>query len=234
MIMSYSIKDLNKLVESNDFGEFRDKNNRFINLWEKIYSRRKDLWLTQKELWELAWIPQNKISQLESGSYWEPWFDIIWKLSKWLDISFDYLFNDSIARKTVEIYNLVLSKLESVPDIMQYMKIPFFIDLEMVKNIWKQVTNFEYIRWDYWPFDKKVYDYQKLFSFQYEHRIEDLKYVYLSDEEKNIIDSVLLEIPKEDWEKLKLLSYEIWPLKKLWVKLWDSKYMWKILELEKE
>ncbi len=232
--MSYSIKGLNKLVKSEDFREFRDKNNRFINLWEKIYSRRKDLWLTQKELWNLAWIPQNKISQLESGSYWEPWFDIIWKLSKWLNISFDYLFNDSITRRTVEIYNLVLSKLEKVPDIMQYMKIPFFIDLEMVKNTWKQLTNFEYIRWDYWPFDKKVYDYQKLFSFQYERWINDLKYIYLSSEEKKIIYSVLLEIPKEDWEKLKHLSYEIWPLKKLWVNLWDNKYMWKRLELERD
>jgi len=230
--MSYSIKDLNNLIQSNNFQEFRDKNNRFINLWEKIYSRRKDLWLTQKELWFLAWIPQNKISKLEWGSYWDPWFEIIWKLSKWLNISFDYLFNDSITRKTVEIYNLVLSKLESIPDIMQYMKIPFFIDLEMVKNLWKQVTNFEYIRWDYGPFDKKVYDYQKLFSFQYEHWIENLKYIYLSDEEKKIIENVLLDIPKEDWEQLKLLSYKIWPLKKLWVRLWDKKHMWNILELK--
>jgi len=64
--MSYSIKDLNNLVNSDEFKTFQIEDNRRIKLGEKIYGRRKDLALTQSELAESAGIPQNKISQLES------------------------------------------------------------------------------------------------------------------------------------------------------------------------
>ena len=163
--MSFTIKDLQNLTNSKEFAEYKDKYQRYIILWEKIYARRKDLWLTQSKLWELSWIPQNKISELESWTYWEAWIEMIVKLSKALNISFEYLFYENITRKTVELYNYILSKLENVPDIMQFMKLPYFIDLELIKNNFKQATNFEYIRWNYWPFDKKVYVYQSLFSF---------------------------------------------------------------------
>ena len=223
--MSYNIKDLQKLVKSKEFKDYQIENARFINLWEKIYWRRKDLWLTQAELWELSQIPQNKISELESWTYWEPWFDFLSKLSKWLNISFEYLYYDSITRKTVELYNYIFSNIKNIPDIMQFMKIPYFIDLEFIKNNGKQITNFEYIRWNYWPFDKKVYDYQKLFSFDNERWIKDIKPIYLSLAEIKIIDIVLSNIPKDNWQLLKELSYKTWPMKKLWVCLWDNKCM---------
>ena len=229
--MSFTIKDLKNLVNSKEFTKHNEQYTRYINLWEKIYTRRKDLWLTQKQLWDLSKIPQNKISELESGTYWEPWFMIIWKLSKGLKIPFDYLYTDNISRKTVELYNYIFSKLNKIADRMQYMKIPYFIDIASVKKQWIQISNFEYMRWHYWPFDKKVYDYEKLFAVVYEEWITDMKYIYLTDEDKQIIDNVLLQLPKEDWEKLKILSYETEPMKKLWVSIWDWKYMGEILEL---
>jgi len=229
--MSFTNNDLSKLIKSKEYSEYKKENYRYLKLWEKIYTRRKDLWLTQKQLWDLSEIPQNKISELENGTYWEPWFTMLWKLMRGLNISYDYLSSENINRKTVELYNYIFSKLDKFPDVMQYMKIPYFIDIASVKKQWIQISNFEYIRWNYWPFDKKVYDYEKLFSVVYEEWISDMKYIYLTDDDKQIIDSVLLEIPKEDWEKLKKLSYQTEPMKKLWVKIWDLKHMWEVLEL---
>ncbi len=229
--MNYSIKDLKSLINSPDFTKQQLDFNRLINLWEKIYTRRKDLWLTQKELWKLSNIPQNKISQLESGTYGDAWLELLLRLANALNIQIEYLLYDSISRKTVELYNYLLSKLKNTPDIMQFMKIPYFVDINATKIFHKQISNYQYIRYHFGPFDKKVYDYQKLFSIENEKWIKDITYIYLSDEEREMIDKTLSEIPKENWEKLKKLSYKSEPMKKLGVSIWDWKCMWEILKL---
>lgn len=109
--MSYSIKDLKHLVNSDEFKTFKAEDNRLISLGEKIYGRRKDLALTQSELAELANIPQNKISQLESGTYGEPGRDILERLSSALEIDLNYFLLDSIDRKTFEVYNYILPRI---------------------------------------------------------------------------------------------------------------------------
>ena len=229
--MSFTIKDLQKLTSSKKYKEFSKNHNILLNLWEKIYSRRKDLWLTQAELWKKTWIPQSKISLLESWNYWEPGREIIEKLANVLQIEIEY-FNDSISRKTVEFYNYILFRIKKSLNIMQFMKIPYFVDLWFIENRKEQLTNFLYIRWHYWPFDKKVYDYKKLFSFENELWIKDMKFIYLSSSDQKIIENILQNIPILDWEKLKKLSYETWPMKKLWVSYLENKHMWELLILK--
>ena len=229
--MSFTPNDLRKLINSDKYKEFSKKHSKLIFLWEKIYTRRKDLWLTQSELAIKSNIPQNKISDLEHSSYWEPKIELLTRLSNALEISVDYLLSENITRKTVELYNYVFSKINKTPDIMQYMKIPYFLDLENIKENWMQLSNFNYKRWHFWPFDKKVYDYQKLFSDYIDNKITDLKYIYLTQEDQNLIDKVLEKLPVKNWAKLKKLSYESEPMKKLWVCLWDDKCMGEMLEL---
>ncbi len=223
--MSFSINDLKQLKNSKEYKDYKEKNYRLLLLWEKIYTRRKDLWLTQADLRLIARIPQNKISDLEHANYWEPKFELLTRLAKALEVPVEYLQLDSIDRKTVELYNYIFSKLKNFPDIMQSMKIPYFIDLEFLKNFWKKLTNFQYVRWHYWPFDKKVYDYQKLFSNYHNNRLDNLKYIYLTEKDRKFIDSVLEKLPIDDWEMLKKLSYETEPMKKLGVCLGDNKCM---------
>lgn len=227
--MSFSINDLNNLKISDEYKNYKENNYRFLLLWEKIYSRRKDLWLTQNELRKLARIPQNKISELEKWIYWEPKYELLTRLSNALNMPIEYFLLDSINRKTVELYNYIFSKLKWVPNIMQYMKLPFFIDFEKYKEIWKKISNLEYIRWHYWPFDQKVYDYQKLFSVNFELWFDNLTYVYLTEEERLFIDKILNKLPINDWDKLKKLSYETEIMQKLWVTLWDNKKMGEFL-----
>jgi len=109
--MSYSIKDLKNLVNSDEFKTFQESDNRLIRLGEKIYGRRKDLSFTQSELAEKADIPQNKISQLESGTYGEPGRDILERLAHALEIDLNYFLLDSIDRKTFEVYNYILPRI---------------------------------------------------------------------------------------------------------------------------
>ena len=109
--MTYSIKDLKDLINSDEFKTSYESEVRLIKLGEKIYGRRKDLALTQSELAEVATIPQNKISQLESGTYGEPGRDILERLSISLDIDINYFLLDSIDRKTFEVYNYILPRI---------------------------------------------------------------------------------------------------------------------------
>ncbi|PZM82210.1 hypothetical protein DLH72_04320 [Candidatus Gracilibacteria bacterium] len=229
--MSFTIKDLQKLASSEKYKEFSKNHHILLNLGEKIYSRRKDLGLTQAELGKKSGIPQNKISLLESGNYGEPGREIIEKLSTALQIEIDY-FNDSISRKTVELYNYILSKSKKSLGIMQFMKIPYFVDLGFIENKREQLTNFSYIRWNYGPFDKKVYDYQKLFSFENELGIKDIKFIYLSIEDQKLTENILQNIPILNGEKLKKLSYETYPMKNLGVSYGDNKHMGELLILK--
>lgn len=226
--MKQQLNNLRNLLKSDKFKEYQKENEKFIILWEKIYWRRKDLWLTQAKLSKLSSIPQNKISQLESWTYWEPWYEIIERLADSLQIDIDYLLSKDITRKTFEVYQYIISKIQSDLDIMQFMKIPYFIDLSYFENFKKILTNFVYIRYNYWPFDKKVYSYQKIFSWK-ETGFKDFIFTYLQEEDFKIIDWVLKNYPIDNWEKLKKISYETTPMKKLKATLWWKENMWVIL-----
>lgn len=90
--------------------------------------------------------------------------DILMRLSSSLDIDDSYLFSDDINRKTFEMFNYFLPKIKfDYVGRLQLIKIPYFIDLEIFAKYSRCLTNFEYIRYTYGPFDKKVYSYEKLF-----------------------------------------------------------------------
>lgn len=183
-----------------------------ILLGEKIYGRRKDLGLTQRELAIALGSSQRIVSELEHGTYapsngiGENLYD---RLADVLKIDRDYLFSDKIDRTTFELFSYLQSKLSKQWDIMQFMKIPYFIDLDCVKSLGTQLTNFKYIRYTYGPFDKNIYKYWDLFGYS---KIENITYSYINDY-LEIIDNILSKLPIDDGTKLKALSYETEPLK---------------------
>ena len=231
--MSFTQNNLKELLNSEEYKREGKIISKLLFLWEKIYTRRKDLGFTQSELAKKAQIPQNKISDLEHWSYWEPKLELLTRLSNALEISVDYLLSDNITRRTVELYNYIFSQIKKTPDIMQYMKIPYFVDLKYIKKHWIQLSNFSYKRWHYWPFDKKVYDYQKLFSDYCDSRITNLKYIYLTQEDQDFVDTVLADLPVRNSVKLKKLSYETEPMQKV-ENLWDKLNLIVILEKEEK
>lgn len=184
-----------------------------ILLAEKIFGRRKDLGITQTELAKRADSTQRIICQLENAEYspttgiGEELYD---KLAKALEIDRDYLLSDKIDRKTFELFSYIGKKLDWNWDIMQFMKLPYFIDLTAADKLGFQISNFSYVRYEYGPFDKKVYAYRVLF----ENKKFDVQFSYIQDF-LNVIEETIKSLPANNGEKLKKLAYETEPMKKL-------------------
>ncbi|PCI25109.1 hypothetical protein COB57_02740 [Candidatus Peregrinibacteria bacterium] len=189
------------------------RHKKMLILAEKIYGRRKDLNLSQSDLAKKAGTTQRIISELEHSFYavkqglTEEMYD---KLAEALEIDRDYLFSDKIDRKTFELFAYLESKVKKKLDVMQLMKLPYFIDLHFIKELGFQISNFTYIRYTFGPFDKKVYAYESLFT----DTITKIHYSYIKDF-FSIIDSALEELPINNGDKLKKESYNTYPMKNI-------------------
>lgn len=180
---------------------------------EKIYGRRKDLGLSQGELATNANSTQRIVSQLENAAYTPSTGigeDLYDKLSAALHIDRDYLFSEKIDRRTFELFAYIGKKLNWKWDIMQFMKLPYFIDLKSTEVFGFQISNLAYIRYEYGPFDKKIYSYRALF----EDKKYDVEFSYIKDF-LNVIDDTLASLPIKDGDKLKKQSYQTAPMKRL-------------------
>lgn len=208
--LSDRLRELNK---SKEFQDRAQHYRRMMLLGEKIYGRRKDLDLSQSELARLSETTQRIISELEGGIYapsngiGEDLYD---RLASALEIDRDYLFSDKIDRRTFELFSYLYQKTQGDLDIMQFMKLPYFVDLHSVNELGFQVSNLSYIRWEYGPFDRNIYTYRALF----ESRPKDIKFLYIADFLENI-DKTLESLPVDNGEKLKKLSYDTPPMKKI-------------------
>jgi len=203
---------LEKLRKTKSFQEKSAHYGRMIILAEKIYGRRKDLGMSQEEVAAKSGTTQRIFSELENGYYASSngiGEDLYDRLGKALQIDRDYLFSEKIDRSTFELYAYLYQKAKKDLDIMQFMKLPYFVDLNAVKDLGFQITNLEYIRWEYGPFDKKIYTYRSLF----EGKKPVVKFTYIGDFLPNI-DKTLQALPINNGEKLKELSYETAPMKK--------------------
>ena len=203
---------LRELRKSKSFQEKSAHYGRMIILGAKIYGRRKDLGMSQDELASKSGTTQRIVSELENGNYASSsgiGEDLYDRLGKALQIDRDYLFSEKIDRRTFELYAYLYQKAKKDLDIMQFMKLPYFVDLNAVKELGFQITNLEYIRWEYGPFDKKIYAYRSLF----EGKKPVVKFTYIGDFLPNI-DKTLQSLPIDNGEKLKELSYETAPMKK--------------------
>ena len=184
-----------------------------ILLAEKIFGRRKDLGISQTELAAKAGSTQRIISELENAAYapshgiGEELYD---KLASGLEIDRDYLFSDKIDRRTFELFAYIGKALNWKWDIMQFMKLPYFIDLNATNSLGFQISNLSYVRYGYGPFDKKIYSYRALF----EDKKYNVEFSYIKDF-MNVIDSTLKSLPITDGEKLKKASYKTEPMKRL-------------------
>src|SRR3989338_4033243 len=153
---------LSKFIQSNEYQTKSSHHKRMILLAEKIFGRRKDLGISQSELATKIDSTQRIISQLENASYapsqgiGEELYD---KLASGLEIDRDYLFSDKIDRRTFELFAYIGKTLNWKWDIMQFMKLPYFVDLHAMNSLGFQISNLSYIRYGYGPFDKKIYCY---------------------------------------------------------------------------
>ena len=208
---------LSKFIHSDEYQIKASHHKRMILLAEKILGRRKDFGLSQTELAAKAGSTQRIISELENADYapsqgiGEELYD---KLASALEIDRDYLFSDKIDRRTFELFAYIGKMLNWKWDIMQFMKLPYFVDIHAAKKLGFLLTNFQYVRYDYGPFDKNIYAYRALF----ENKKFEVHFSYIQDFLPEI-EETLSSLPIHNGEKLKKLSYETEPMKKLKAKL---------------
>lgn len=122
--------------------------------------------------------------------------------------------------------------------ITSLMKLSYLIDLVNVGKRNKKISNFEYIRYKYGPFDYKIYDYVKdllkeniiiqdtnlsfpedYFVYEFNEENDGFSFELLKDEEKETIKEVLNSLVGLGARALTEIAYKTKPMIKLKAKL---------------
>jgi uncharacterized phage-associated protein len=130
------------------------------------------------------------------------------------------------------------------------MKLSYIIDLVSIQKTGNPISNFEYLRYKYGPFDNKIYDY--LAELRLNNVVNDdvaysqtgdeyviynfnenneFKFDKLSEEEKDIALEVIEELKGYGAKALVELAYKTKPMKKLGAKTNNEKGLNEKLDL---
>jgi len=149
---------------------------------------------------------------------------------------------------------LILYLLKNNPrsSITSLMKLAYLADLIAVKRIKHQITDFEYKRHNFGPFDKRIYSFVEdlvegevikaesdygltgeefsVYSINPEKE-EDIVFDNLKDEEKNILDELIASVRGYGAKMLTELAYKTKPMKKLKATIGGSEHLGELLKL---
>lgn len=151
--------------------------------------------------------------------------------------------------KTKQLLTYIIKNRSNV-SITELMKLSYIIDLVSINKKQNKVFDFKYIRFNYGPFDKKIYDYIKYLVdndivlegskmastgdefvvFRINNKA-DVSFSKISKEEKNTIDEVLEALEGHGAKALTDLAYSTKPMKKLGAKINNSRGLNSVLDL---
>lgn len=154
--------------------------------------------------------------------------------------------------KALQILSYIISKHPNV-SVTSLMKLSYLIDLVAIKKGNNKISNFRYIRYNYGPFDKKIYKYledlgkenvlkeganisstgDEFVTYNIDKRY-NISFEKISDKEKEIIDEVLESLEGYGTKALTELTYRTKPMKKIGATLENKKGLNKILDLNAE
>ncbi len=200
-----------------------------LRIWNNIAHIRKYRWLSQTELAKKAWTTQRIISQIESWDY-NPSLDLLWRIADALEIEISLLTKRWINWKLLEIFDYILQKIWKT-DILKAMKLAYFLDLKTKRAV---DTWLKYIRWNWGPFDKNIYQLSEVFEnndYELKNNKPFKHYFLLEKKDMKKIDKILDEYWKLSWNELMRLSYETLPMKKLWATIGGEEGMGEVLEV---
>ena len=151
--------------------------------------------------------------------------------------------------KTLQILNYIIRKHPDV-SITSLMKLSYLIDLVTIEKGGKKISDFQYIRYNYGPFDKKIYSYLKKmekakilieganisstgdeFVTYSINKKNNISFDKISDGEKEIIDEVLESLEGYGTKALTELTYRTKPMKKIGATLKNKVGLNKVLDL---
>lgn len=137
--------------------------------------------------------------------------------------------------------------------ITSLMKLSYLIDLVAVKQLGRKITNFEYRRYNFGPFDKAVYECTEhltddnvliltaeyssrgdeywVYNFNFNEHIGDFSTDQLSEEEIEIIDEVLEELSGYGARALTEVAYKTKPMMEKGATIGGDEHFNEILDL---
>ena len=137
----------------------------------------------------------------------------------------------------------------SFSSITSLMKLSYIIDLVSVKKNDEQVSDFEYIRFKYGPFDKKIYDYihellddgvilegaavtqqGEVVVYEFNDKV-DFAFDEITENDKNTIDEILDTLDGYGPKALVDLTYKTAPMEKIGAKQGNDEGLYERLDL---
>lgn len=227
--------------------DWREERLRTLQIGENLWNIRKAKWISQQNLAKNANTTQNIISKIEDGTY-NPWSELLMKLSSALKIDEEILLKKWIDWHTNEILDLILKKAKSVwkeyIDILWITKLFYFIDLSFKEIKGNILRNTSYTRYYAWPYDDYLYkslnnnnysifvnkcikenlSWYVYLSFQLNNGWMD-KYSILNNEEIYLINKILDKYINYSSEELKVLSYNTIPMKEIGATIWGREWL---------
>ena len=151
--------------------------------------------------------------------------------------------------KTLQLLSYIIKNHPDV-SVTSLMKLSYLVDLVAIKKGKNKISDFQYVRYNYGPFDKKMYQYlEQLINesvireganisntgdefVTYNIKKEnDLAFKKISDDEKEIIDEVLGSLEGYGTKALTELAYKTKPMKKIGATLHNKAGLNKLLNL---
>ena len=151
--------------------------------------------------------------------------------------------------KILQVLSYIIKNHPNV-SVTSLMKVLYLIDLVAIKRRNSQISDFQYIRYNYGPFDKKIYKYlEELgkdniikegaeisstgdeFVTYSINKKNNIYFDKISDDEKKIIDEVLESLEGYGIKALTELTYRTKPMKKIGATLENKAGLNKTLDL---
>lgn len=151
--------------------------------------------------------------------------------------------------KTLQVLSYIIKSHPNV-SVTSLMKLSYLVDLVAIKKGKNKISDFQYIRYNYGPFDKKIYSY--LESLEENNIIKEganisscgdefvtyninkkiiVSFNKISKEEKEIINEVLESLEGYGTKALTELTYRTKPMKKIGATLNNKTGLNKVLDL---
>lgn len=164
-------------------------------------------------------------------------------------------FNINISDKNLQ-FILEIIKNKWTATITSIVKLAYLIDYAFFKKAKKQISDFEYIRFHYGPYDSNI-EYS-LLSLKWEKLLctnsyalssweeitqytinnelydnKNSKYNLLTAEEIEFIWAFVEKLQEFSAKQLTEIAYETWPMKAFDAHLWGKEHFWENLDLSK-
>lgn len=153
--------------------------------------------------------------------------------------------------KKTEQLLIYITKQYPCVTITSLMKLAYLVDLVAVTNQLKQLSNFEYMRYKFGPFNKKIYDYIKKFIdenifiekvdhsprgdeyiiYELNEEKDDISFDKLTQKETTIINDALEKLRGLGAKALAEITYKTKPMLKIGAKLDNDTGLNEVLDL---